>query len=341
MSLRNKPLDSVTFADIEAFCLQKLPEGPTLDYKVEIPNDLGKLVAAFANTLGGLIVLGVKAHKTNNEPDWPPTGMPKVIGIEERITSICQDTIYPPVRPEISPIIDNPDGSGKVLAIIRVIESREAPHAVKGFVYERVGSQGRPYFFSQIDRIKHLLDRRQKIEEHRLDAVRRELERATRVLSTPRSFLSDKELLGTHAPYTDTAVLPLRWASVIPAYPWRDLCSPRDCYSMLDNFPFNTYSSRQHAPGGALAFRRSGVAPSVRSNEVGLNSISTKGHIFAIEVSTEPVTYLHKDKTRGMTGPYEMRIGLEYTERLMNQVIEAALEFYQKGATELPGFLRL
>jgi predicted HTH transcriptional regulator len=154
MSLWYKTVDSITFADIEAFCLLKLPEGLRLDYKLDIPNDLEKLVAAFANTLGGLIVLGVKANKTNNEPDWPPRGMTNAIGIEERITAICRDNIYPPVRPEISPIIDNPDGSGTVLAIIRVIESPESPHAVKGFVYERVGSQGRPYHFSQIDRIK-------------------------------------------------------------------------------------------------------------------------------------------------------------------------------------------
>jgi hypothetical protein len=78
MSLWSKPVDAIIFDDINIFCEQQQSEGSRLDYKLDIPNDFEKVVAAFANTLGGLIVLGVEADKTTNKPVWPPTrGMPK------------------------------------------------------------------------------------------------------------------------------------------------------------------------------------------------------------------------------------------------------------------------
>ena len=63
MSLWYKQLDTIAYADIDAFCTRNIPEGLRLDYKREMPTDLAKLVAAFANTLGGLIILGVEAEK--------------------------------------------------------------------------------------------------------------------------------------------------------------------------------------------------------------------------------------------------------------------------------------
>ncbi len=117
MSLWHKPMELVTFEDIEDFCQQGHAEGLALDYKAEIPSKLHKLVAAFANSLGGLIVFGIEADKVTNKPVWPPKGMKRTPGIEERITAMCRDNIYPPVRPQISTIIDNPqrcrDGLGR------------------------------------------------------------------------------------------------------------------------------------------------------------------------------------------------------------------------------------
>jgi hypothetical protein len=78
--------------------------------------------------------IAVSTGKTTNKPVWPPTrGMPKKHGIEERITAICRDRIYPPLRPQISAIIDNPHVAEIALAVLRVDESPEAPHAVNGY----------------------------------------------------------------------------------------------------------------------------------------------------------------------------------------------------------------
>ncbi len=99
MSLWNKPASELTFADLDAFLCAKFEEGHRLDYKLTFPSDLGKTIAAFANTLGGVIILGVDGDKVTNEPIWPPiAGMPSVPGIADRIIQIATEAIYPPVR---------------------------------------------------------------------------------------------------------------------------------------------------------------------------------------------------------------------------------------------------
>src|SRR5438309_1718805 len=113
MSLWSKPVESITFEDVNNFLLQKHREGPRLDYKAGLPKKLlPKLVAAFANTNGGLIILGVEADKKTNLPFWPPNPPRPELevlanddGIQERITSLCQDNIQPPVLPQVSPTI--------------------------------------------------------------------------------------------------------------------------------------------------------------------------------------------------------------------------------------------
>src|SRR5437667_12250733 len=84
MSLWLKSVSEITFDDVDAFCRLGIPEDTRLDYKVDIaepapakgahPAGLEKLIAAFANTLGGDIILGVDADKRENKPIWPPQG---------------------------------------------------------------------------------------------------------------------------------------------------------------------------------------------------------------------------------------------------------------------------
>ena len=99
MSLWYKTPSEITFADIDQFCKSMQPEGARLDYKgIAFPKDLAKTIAAFANTLGGLIILGVDANKNTNMPIWPPdAGMPMDAGLSERVVSVAQQAIFPPV----------------------------------------------------------------------------------------------------------------------------------------------------------------------------------------------------------------------------------------------------
>src|SRR4051794_28072977 len=101
MTVEYKAIDEITFEDVEDFCAQRRPEGIRLDYKADVPKDLAKIVAAFANTLGGAVLLGVQADQTKNEPVLPVKGMPEARGLADRVVSICQDNPYPPIRPEV------------------------------------------------------------------------------------------------------------------------------------------------------------------------------------------------------------------------------------------------
>jgi len=122
MSLWSKPALQITFADVDAFCRTMQPEGARLDYKgIEFPKHLDKSIAAFANTLGGLIILGVDADKKNNTPIWPPKdGLALDNGLSERVIQVAQDAIYPPVRVDVSNVIHNDLLANHAIVVIRV-----------------------------------------------------------------------------------------------------------------------------------------------------------------------------------------------------------------------------
>lgn len=157
----SKPIAHLEFSDAESFCDQ-LGEGIRVEYKAEIPNNLPRVISAFANTLGGILVLGVKTDE-NNRAILPIEGMEKQRQIEERITASSLQGIYPAVFPEVK-VIDLPNKSSKVVAVVKVHESIEAPHAIQNStrVYIRTGSQNQPYKLAEIDRIEYMLKRRQK-----------------------------------------------------------------------------------------------------------------------------------------------------------------------------------
>ena len=53
------PLDQIEFTQIENFCRTRPREGIILNFKRDFPRRLDKSIAAFANTEGGHILIGV------------------------------------------------------------------------------------------------------------------------------------------------------------------------------------------------------------------------------------------------------------------------------------------
>ena len=58
--LFTKEITKITFEDVVNFCKEQMPESINLDYKEDFPRHLEKTISAFANTMGGLIILGVE-----------------------------------------------------------------------------------------------------------------------------------------------------------------------------------------------------------------------------------------------------------------------------------------
>ena len=158
-----KPADEINFSDIKTFC-EGYSEGVRVEYKREISQirkHVPKIVSSFANTQGGILLIGAETDERNNVKCIQ--GIPVERGIDERIVQSALTGIYPPVIPEVI-ICDVPQKSDNVVVIVRVNESQQAPHALQNSneVYIRVSSISQPYRLADIDRIDYLLKRRER-----------------------------------------------------------------------------------------------------------------------------------------------------------------------------------
>ncbi|MDE2794743.1 MAG: helix-turn-helix domain-containing protein [Gemmatimonadota bacterium] len=116
------------------------PEGKTLEFKRDLSSPAGFLrtVAAFANTAGGTIVIGV-ADRTRDV-----RGVGDPLALEERAASLISDSIQPRLLPDLE-VIGFRD---RQLLAVRVYPSPSRPHFIKrkgrrSGTYVRVGSTNR------------------------------------------------------------------------------------------------------------------------------------------------------------------------------------------------------
>ena len=152
-----KPLDELDIADLRAFLNQQVPEGPSLDYKRELTADLPDTACAFANTAGGYIVVGVGEGAKEDLPD--PDNVPGLdqskkprSAVVNRITSRTRPTVVP----NVSVPIELDDGSGRVVLVIHVKESIDAPHEVMGTsprILVRRGTKNEPIGLIDVERL--------------------------------------------------------------------------------------------------------------------------------------------------------------------------------------------
>lgn len=116
------------------------PEGKTLEFKRDLssPGGVVRTVAAFANTAGGTILIGV-ADRTRDV-----RGVPHPLDLEERVANLISDAIQPRILPDIE-VIGYRD---RQLLAVRVHPSASRPHFVRraglqSGTYVRVGSTNR------------------------------------------------------------------------------------------------------------------------------------------------------------------------------------------------------
>ena len=208
-----KPLSEIEFTDIEDFC-RTYPEGVRTEYKQDVPASPGipKSVSSFANTLGGIMLIGVETDN-KNFAILPIEGKQNDRGLEERIVESAFTGIYPPVTPEVR-VFDVPRNADKVVVIVRVDESVQAPHAIQNStkVYIRVGSTSQ---LADIDRIEYLLTRRKRPQalcEQILNRI--------------------EERVNGHSSYS-SFIYPYITLIARPTFPYRPLISPSAIYDYL------------------------------------------------------------------------------------------------------------
>ena len=180
MSIFVKPINEIEFEDVKAFCDEQIEENRRLEYKRVFSSkdenkQIAKEISAFANTHGGIILVGV--GEKDRKPKLPIDGIAYVKGLNEKVTSIALKNIYPPVFPETK-VCRFGDNLEKAVVVIRVQESDETPHTVERTtgIYVRVDSQSEPQR-APFEEIEWLMNRRKKAVENRERLLRRAEER--------------------------------------------------------------------------------------------------------------------------------------------------------------------
>jgi hypothetical protein len=171
------PLEDLDFAAIVTFLETGVRERFVLDLKRDFPSDLGKTLAAFANTYGGIVLIGVEESSTG-AAQLPVRGVELKPGLRERVLQIALDTVYPPVLPEVRVIDFKSDGGlsepDRAVVVIRVNESENPPHAV----------EDRTAVYLRVDNISKRIERKATIGEIEwlTNKRQRSLDEKTRIL---------------------------------------------------------------------------------------------------------------------------------------------------------------
>ncbi len=120
--------------------LLRRPEGKTLEFKQDLssPKNILKTVTAFANTAGGIVLIGIE------DGSKAVLGVENPLDEEERLCSLIADSI----EPRLAPNVELVNWKGRSLLLVEVYPSAMRPHWLKSQgitngVLVRVGSTNR------------------------------------------------------------------------------------------------------------------------------------------------------------------------------------------------------
>lgn len=218
------PKSPATFQDVIDFCNLQVSEGINLDYKKDLSGTKGiaKTICAFANTRGGTIIVGVEDD--NNKPKLPVEGLEFTDKLNTQVIDIVLGNIFNPIIPNI--IVCEPVNN-KTFIIIEVPESNNAPHAIDNDtkIYFRTGDISNPEDLADIEKIKWLLNRREKSEKFR------EIIKSTAV----KRFLEVQKRVSNHLQS------PLICLSSLPFYPRESYVEPNKILSLVEGLEKEGY----------------------------------------------------------------------------------------------------
>jgi hypothetical protein len=163
-----KPIEQLTCSDIREFCEQQRKEGKHLDYKKEFPSDkekIAKTVAAFANTQGGCLIVGVNDGNTD-VPVPPYEGIAFREGIPNFVSQLIHSHIQP-VPYFLTHVCKAEEN--RTFVVIHVPQSTYAPHYLSNHksIYVRTGESSNPEDLIHPELLPWLYNARQKSVELR------------------------------------------------------------------------------------------------------------------------------------------------------------------------------
>jgi hypothetical protein len=117
MNIFRDPLDSITSSDIEQVRIDEVSEGLQLDLKSDLPsrtgrpddwhtggnfsefarNQIAEEVVAFANTMGGVVLIGIEESTDHPHRATKTHPVPRVHELARRLRQAVHDIIDPPL----------------------------------------------------------------------------------------------------------------------------------------------------------------------------------------------------------------------------------------------------
>jgi len=228
--------ENLTFEEIVNFCKREISEGINLDYKKELPpKGISKLISAFANTNGGLTIIGVEEDKN--------TGKPKkcegIVNLNDTIEKINQDIakITPP--PPVKIFTSNKGANGNYFVLLLVSEGDKTPYYIFNDpnIWIRTGNINTPIDIANPQWAEYLFFKGKKAE-----AYREKLIKEARLIYESALNLEEKQRIrqvetakirndGSEKNYCQTPLgqnVSMCEMIIIPFYPNKELADPRE-----------------------------------------------------------------------------------------------------------------
>jgi len=237
MSIYATPISQLKTSDLAELLQEQAVENTRLEFKRDVPDkdETLKKLSSFANTFGGLVVVGAAAQSKDGRIEDLP-GADEQSGYKQKIVDWCFQGCSPPITVDVSPPIPTPNGNGKVCYVISVEESEVAPHFLNG----RNGVWIRTNEFSERfhaelaneDELRQLLHRRELV-----------LERRRSILVRARKRFETHLRMGPAQP--DGSPLPVATFElcIVPRFPARQICKPEEIVRHLDKVRYPSYRS--------------------------------------------------------------------------------------------------
>ncbi len=235
MSIYATPISQLRTSDLAELLQEQAVENTRLEFKREVPekDETLKKLSSFANTFGGLVVIGAAAQSRDGRIE-SLSGVDEVPGYKQKIVDWCFKECSPPITVDVSGPIPTPGNNGKVCYLISVEESEVAPHFLNGRngVWIRTNEFSGRYdaALADEDELRHLLHRRQLILERRRSIIERARKRFGTYLSITPTDLGTTTRSG--------ALLEL---CLVPRFPARQICNQEELSKLVRQVHYPAY----------------------------------------------------------------------------------------------------
>lgn len=127
MSIFTTPTSRMRFGDVQELLPERAVENARLEFKRNVPDkdETLKKLSSFANTLGGLLVVGAEAGNDGRITGLP--GVPVQSIYKQTLVQWCFGGVTPPLDFEVSEPIPTGAASGNVFYL--VADARDRPAA--------------------------------------------------------------------------------------------------------------------------------------------------------------------------------------------------------------------